>query len=228
MPPQALEIPSVEESVYRLLRRDITRLALAPGERLFLEGLAARYGVSMTPIRQALRRLEAEGLVVSVPRRGARVAPLTVAELEEIQLVRLGLEPFLARHGAEACTDDAVAEMAERREEMERAHARGDLEAYLTTFWSVRDACYRCAGRPRLERALADQRARVERYVLFLCADVEAAAKLRQHPDRLIDAARARDGAAAEASTREALLWVLTELGRMLDESDAPGEEAIA
>jgi DNA-binding GntR family transcriptional regulator len=223
-----LEIPSVEESVYRLLRRDITRLALAPDERLFLEGLSARYGVSMTPIRQALRRLEAEGLVASVPHRGARVAPLTIGELEEIQLLRLGVEPFLARHGAERATDDALAEMAAEREAMERAHDRGDLEAYLGTFWSVRDACYRCAERPRLERVLADQRARVERYVLFLCADVEAASKLRQHPDRLIDAARARDGAAAEASTREALLWVLSELGRMLDESAAPAEEATA
>ena len=106
MPPQALESRPSRNPFYRLLAAPTSRrLALAPGDRLFLEGLAARYGVSMTPIRQALRRLEAEGLVVSVPRRGARVAPLTVAELEEIQLVRLGLEPFLARHGAEACTD---------------------------------------------------------------------------------------------------------------------------
>lgn len=228
MPPQALEIPSVEEAVYRLLRRDITRLTLAPGERLFLAGLAERYGVSMTPVRQALRRLEAEGLVVSVPHRGARVSSLTVDELEEIQLLRLGLEPFLARAGAEACTDEALAEMEARREDMERAYARGDLEAYLDTFWGVRDPCYRCASRPRLERLLADQRARVERYILFLCADVEAAAKLRRHPDRLLDAARAHDGDAAEASTRDALLWVLGELTRMLGENGELAEEATA
>jgi DNA-binding GntR family transcriptional regulator len=107
--------------------------------------------------------------------------------------------------------------MVERRAEMESAYRRGDLDAYLASFWKFRDACYRCAERPRLERALADQRLRAERYVLFLCRDVEAAAQLRQHPDRLLEACRRRDGDAAEASTRAALLSVLDELKTMLD-----------
>ena len=94
------------------------------------------------------------------------------------------------------------------------------LGSYLGTFWSFRDACYGCAGRPRLLRALADQRLRVERYVLFLCRDVEAAAQIRHHPDRLLAACRRRDGADAESSTREALLWVLDQLKAMLDDAE--------
>jgi DNA-binding GntR family transcriptional regulator len=198
-------------------------LRLVPDERLRLEELAARLGVSLTPVRHALRRLESDGLVVSLPRRGARVASLSVSELEEIQALRLGLECFLARHGAERCTDDALAEMAARRVEMEDAYRRGDLEAYLDSFWTFRDACYRCAERPRLTRALAAQRLRVERYVLFLCRDVEAAAELRHHPDRLLEACRARDGEAAEQVTRAALLWVLDRLKERLDDSERAG-----
>src|SRR5436309_5755563 len=116
-----LELLSVEDGVYRALRAEIGRLELAPGRRLPLEELAARFQVSLTPVRHALRRLESEGLVVSVRRRGSRVAPLSVEELEEIQAIRLGLETFLARHGAEQITDGALAEMTRAREEMERA-----------------------------------------------------------------------------------------------------------
>ena len=224
--PTPLEISSVEDGVYRSLRLEIGRLELAPGQRLPLEELAARFRVSLTPVRHALRRLESEGLVVSLPRRGSRVAPLSVDELEEIQALRLGLETVLARRGAEAITDAALAEMTAARDEMERAFRAGDLDSYLASFWSLRDACYRCAGRPRLERALQDQRVRVERYVLTLCRDPEAFADLRRGPDTLLEACRARDGEAAEEATRDALLWVLAELQRMLDNAEAASAEA--
>jgi DNA-binding GntR family transcriptional regulator len=224
IPPGALEISSVEDGVYRALRSEIGRLELAPGQRLPLEELAGRFQVSPTPVRHALRRLESEGLVVSLPRRGSRVAPLSVEELEEIQAVRLGLETFLARRGAEAITEEALAEMTAARDEIERAYRDGDLDAYLTSFWLLRDACYSCAGRPRLERALQDQRVRVERYILTLCRDPEAFADLRRGPDTLLEACRSRDGEAAEGATRDALHWVLAELQRMLENDRASAE----
>jgi DNA-binding GntR family transcriptional regulator len=222
--PTPLEISSVEDGVYRALRDAIGRLELAPGERLRLEDLAGRFQVSLTPVRHALRRLESEGLVINVPRRGSRVASLSVDELEEIQALRLGLESFLARLGAERITGEALAEMTAARDEMEQAFRAGDLDAYLASFWSLRDACYHCAGRPRLERALQDQRVRVERYVLTLCRDPEAFADLRRGPDTLLEACRAHDGAAAEAATRDALQWVLAELQRMLENDRASAE----
>lgn len=212
---------SVEDGVYRRLREEIAALRLAPGERLPLEELAGRYRVSLTPVRHALRRLESEGLVVSIRHRGARVAPLSVEELEEIQAIRLGLETFLSRRGAERCTEAALVEMARRREEMEEAYRRADLDAYIASFWLLRDACYRCGERPRLQRALGDQRLRVERYVRHLCRDQEAFALLRRGPDTLLEACRARDGQAAEAATRDALLWVLHEFQQMLDAGQA-------
>jgi DNA-binding GntR family transcriptional regulator len=219
-----LEILSVEDGVYRALREEIGRLQLAPGERLRLEELADRFQVSLTPVRHTLRRLESEGLVVSERRRGSRVAPLSVEEIEEIQAIRLGLESFLARYGAERCTEEALNEMRAAREELERAFRAGDLDAYISSFWSLRDACYRRAGRPRLARALEDQRIRVERYIRFLCRDPEAFAELRRGPDTLLDACRARDGAAAETATRDALLYVLDRLQRLLDDRSQTAE----
>jgi DNA-binding GntR family transcriptional regulator len=214
LPATPLHIASVEDIVYTALRREIGTLVREPGERLPLEDLAARFGVSLTPVRHALRRLESEGLVVSLPRRGSRVAPLSVDELEEIQAIRLGLETTLARKGAETCTDAALADMEEARLEMETTFRAGDLVAYIRSFWSLRDACYACAERPRLMRALDDQRIRVERYVLHLCRDPEAFAALRRGRPR--GACRARDGEAAERATRDALEWVLESLTPML------------
>jgi DNA-binding GntR family transcriptional regulator len=144
------------------------------------------------------------------------VARLSLEELEEIQAIRLGLETRLARYGAERCTDEALAEMVAARAEMERAYESADLDAYISSFWSLRDACYRCAERPRLQRALEDQRIRVERYVLTLCRDPEAFAQLRRGPDTLLEACRRRDGEEAEAVTREALLRLLHDLQHML------------
>jgi DNA-binding GntR family transcriptional regulator len=181
-----------------------------------------RLDVSLTPVRHALRRLESEGLVVSIPRRGSRVASLSVDELEEIQALRLGLETFLARAGVERITHGALAAMQAARDEMEHAFRAGDLDAYLGSFWSLRDACYACAERPRLLRALEDQRIRVERYILYLCRDPEAFAALRRGPDTLLEACRARDGEAAERATRDALVWVLAELQRMLGQEEEP------
>lgn len=221
-PVSPLALVSVEDSVYRILREEIGRLDLPPGARLRLEEVAGRLDVSLTPVRHALRRLESEGLVVSIPRRGSRVAPLSVEELEEIQALRLGLETFLARAGAERITDGALAAMEVARDEMERAFRAGDLDAYLSSFWSLRDACYACAERPRLLRALEDQRIRVERYILYLCRDPEAFAALRRGPDTLLEACRARDGEAAERATRDALVWVLAELQRMLGQTEEP------
>ena len=74
--------------------------------------------------------------------------------------------------------------------------------------------------RPRLLRALEDQRIRVERYILYLCRDPEAFAALRRGPDTLLEACRARDGEAAEEATRDALVWVLAELQRMLGDME--------
>jgi DNA-binding GntR family transcriptional regulator len=224
---EPLEIPSVEDGVYRAIRQEIGQLRLVPGERLLLEELAERFQVSLTPVRHALRRLESEGLVVTIRRRGSRVAPLSVEELEEIQALRLGLETTLARHGAERCTDATLADMVAARSDMERAYEAADLEAYIDSFWSLRDACYRCAERPRLEHALEDQRIRVQRYVLTLCRDPEAFAQLRRGPDTLLEACRSRDGDEAEAATRDALRYVLDELQGMLDTA-SPTETTVS
>lgn len=212
---------SVEDAVYQRLREEIATLRLRPGERLTLGPLAERYGVSMTPVRHALRRLEGDGLVVTIRHRGSHVAPLSVEELEEVQAIRVGLEGLLSYHGAAAMTEDALTEMEHARGRLELAFRESDVDGYIAAFWEFRDACYCLAARPRAMRTLRDLRLRVERYVKHLCRDPLALAQLRRGPDRLLEACRKRDPDAAEAATREALLWVLQEFSDDLDRDAA-------
>jgi DNA-binding GntR family transcriptional regulator len=89
------------------IQEDILHGVLRPGERLFQEHLSARYGVSRTPLREAIQRLEAQGLVRKLPNRAVVVRRLTAAELGEIYAVRAQLEGYAAAQAAER-HDDAM------------------------------------------------------------------------------------------------------------------------
>ncbi len=209
-------IQSTEDAVYTTLREAIVHLDLEPGKKLGLIELARQFGVSPTPIRQALRLLQRDGLVVTAPRRGARVAELTHEELEEIQCLRLGIETRLARLGAEHCTTEALGEMEHLLTQVERAHERGDFEGDMAAQWALRDLCYRCAKKPRLLTIVHDQRRRAERYLRFIWADRDVFGESGGYQIQLVRACSAGDGEAAEACTRGALLWTLDCVSEML------------
>lgn len=82
----------LREIVFRTLRQAIIQGEFQPGERLMEETLAKKLGVSRTPVREAIRMLELEGLVVMIPRRGAEVAKITVKDLRDALEVRMDLE----------------------------------------------------------------------------------------------------------------------------------------
>jgi DNA-binding GntR family transcriptional regulator len=156
-------------------------------------------------------------LVVLAPRRGARVAPLTFDELEEIQAVRLGVEPLLAGYAARACLPKTLAAMERRLAEIDGAMRERHLDHYLEAYREFRDNCYSGAGKPGLHRVVREQRRRVERYLRFLCDNVEALEVSRNHQDSLLQACFTRNSEAAEAATREALWWTLGRLASLLD-----------
>ncbi len=107
----ALDSASLRERVYLALRNALITGELAPGQRLRDQALAARLGVSRTPVREALQRLEDEGLVETAPRSLTRVAPLDALAAREAFPVVAALHALAARHGAAHLSDDDIAEM---------------------------------------------------------------------------------------------------------------------
>lgn len=194
---------STEDHVHAILRDEIEH-GLAPGTPLRLSVIAERLGVSTMPVRAALKRLEGDGLVRVMARRGTVVAPLELDDIEEIQAIRWGIEGLAARIGAEAVTDGAVEEMRRHLERIGAAATAHDTDAYLAATYDLEDTCYRAAGRPRLLETVRHYRRAALRYVR---AVVGVHGALEVTPaQRFFDAAAARDGARTEALIQEQIV----------------------
>ena len=146
------------ERVADSLRDRILHGELLAGSRLGEAELAERLGVSRTPVREALSRLAAEGLVEIVPNRGARVATWTVAELEGVFDLRASLEPQLTAYAvpnAAPADADELEELAVRMVAVGSPGPRQDLDALVPLNRAFHDRLIALAGHPTLATALA-------------------------------------------------------------------------
>ncbi|MFN8623634.1 MAG: GntR family transcriptional regulator [Chloroflexota bacterium] len=206
-----------EDLVYAQLRADIEH-GLQPGTPLRLSAIAARMGVSTMPVRAALKRLESDGLVRQVPRRGTVVAPLELDDIEEIQAIRWGIEGLAARIGAEAVGPDDVAAMRGHLDRLRAAAAAGDADTYLAATYDLEDACYAAAGRPRLLETVRHYRRAAQRYVRVVIG-VHGALEVPP-AERFYEAAAAGDGARTEALIQQQILRLFGIIAdRMADRS---------
>jgi DNA-binding GntR family transcriptional regulator len=164
MEPPRIRVRTAEDQVYEGLREQILG-GLEPGLALRPAAIAPRFGVSPMPVRAALVRLENEGLVRILPRRGTVVAPLEPDDLQEIVATRRGLEGLAARIGAINAGSETVHTMAEALNRLEVAADTVDLEAYLDAEHEIEDALFGAAHRPRLLRLVRHFRRAAERYV---------------------------------------------------------------
>jgi DNA-binding GntR family transcriptional regulator len=150
--------PTSAERALDTLREVILRGELPAGARLGEVELAERLGVSRTPVREALSRLAAEGLVQLAPNRGARVATWSVDELEGVFELRALLEPQVAALAVEAAGAgdlDELEGLAVRMEAIGRPGAGQDLDALVPLNRAFHDRLVALAGHPALAAALA-------------------------------------------------------------------------
>lgn len=139
--------------ISRALADRIIAGTIGPGERLRQDHVAAEFGASHVPVREAFRRLEAQGLVVSLPRRGVRVAGFSLAEIREVAQMRAALEVLALRHAAPHLTP-AILEQAEE------ATRAGDRAATVQEWEEANRQFHRLiiapCGMPRLLRSIDD------------------------------------------------------------------------
>jgi DNA-binding GntR family transcriptional regulator len=118
---------SKADLVYRRLSAAILDGTMRPLSRLNADEIARRLGVSKIPVREALQRLEIQGLVTTAQHSGASVAPLSRTEVEGIRYARLALDGQVARLAAERASDDGIARIRAIQERMRGAASREDL-----------------------------------------------------------------------------------------------------
>lgn len=121
-------MPSKSDLVYEQIRAAIFDGRLKPGDRLNADGIGRELHVSKIPVREALKRLEAAGVIVQEPFMGARVARISPREWRGVFLIRIELEGLAARLAAESISEADVAELRTIHHEMESLHAAGELE----------------------------------------------------------------------------------------------------
>ncbi len=200
------------EHALEALRRAIVSGELRPGQRVAQEEVAELLGVSIAPVREALRVLEQEGQVSYYPRRGYFVTELAIEDLEEIYELRALLEERAARHGLPLLDDAGLERMGTAAAECAQAAAHGDVAAELQANRRFHFEILWSADRPhtmRLIRLLWDS---TEAYrAIYYNSPDERARSIEAH-DRILEAVHARDADALVAELdahREQALAVL-------------------
>ncbi len=144
----------LREVVFNTLRQAILKGELKPGERLMEIALAEKLGVSRTPIREAMRKLELEGLVVMIPRRGAQVANITEKDLNDVLEVRITLENMAIEKACANMTDKDVRKLELAAQDFQKSTAEGDLVKMAEADVNFHEAIYRAADNKRLMQVL--------------------------------------------------------------------------
>lgn len=200
------------------LRRAILRGEIEPGAWLRQTDLAEHYEVSRTPVREALRALDREGLVRLVPNHGAQVTPLSLETFEEIYALRSGIEGLAARTAAITATEGAHALLRSRITELKHVARSSPLPEYLDQEWRLRLTIYELTSRTNLVHTIRTLREAAERYLrLAYRLDADLQESFGFH-ERLVAAVIAGDGNAAEVINREALQWTLGKAWPVLSE----------
>lgn len=187
------------QDVYQQIIADIRTGKLRPGERLTETELALRFGLSRTPVREALRQLESDGLVCHTPRIGTTIRRLDYAEISELYEMRAVLEATAARLAARAASDVEIAELQAIHEAMQAAATPDELYLLNQQF----HAALHDAARNRF---LVSSVAAIRRNLLILGPstmqeDERAAAALREH-EAILAALKKRDAVEADSVMR--------------------------
>jgi len=147
---RAVRREQLSDEVAARLRTDIVTGTLRPGTFIRLDETAAALGVSITPVREALRTLRGEGMVQLEPHRGHVVVPLTRADIEDIFWLQATIAKELAATAAERITDTEIEELERRNDGLAAAVDRGDPEEVVAAEFAFHRAFNRATGRIKL------------------------------------------------------------------------------
>jgi len=209
-------IPPARETVgaaaYRLLRDGILQGHIPMGTRINELELATTWKVSRTPIRDALRRLEAEGLVQAVPGRGVVVPRISLGDADELYELREVLEARAARRAAERAPADLHARLSALIKAFGTALKQNDVDRLNAVDTDLHAAISAASGNGRLERSIDTLRAQVLQVRLRTMRQRGRATKSFREMAKLTAAIHSRNGTRAEAAMREHLASLRADL----------------
>ena len=193
----------LRDVVFNTLREAILKGDLQPGERLMELQLAAKLGVSRTPIREAIRMLEQEGLAITIPRKGAEVAKMTLKGMEDVLEIREALDELAVQLACARITEEQLSLLKDRKKEFEHSLKSGKLKAIAEADVKFHDVIYEATGNPKLVNLLNNLREQIYRYRVEYLKNAQNHPVLIREHEAIYQALIKRDRDAAMVSIRE-------------------------
>lgn len=193
----------LRDVVFNTLRQAILRGELKPGERLMEIQLANKLGVSRTPIREAIRKLELEGLVLMIPRRGAEVAEITEKNLRDVLEVREALEVLAVQLACDHITEEQVEEMKAAAEAFREVLDSDDVTKIAEADVHFHDVIAFATGNQKLIQILNNLREQMYRYRVEYLKEKEKYPQLLKEHEMLIEAIEAGEKEDADQIVRQ-------------------------
>ena len=207
---------SITEKVYHELRRMILNNSIAPGSWLRQDAITMQLRVSRTPVREALRSLNREGLVELVPNYGAKVSKLTIDEFEEIYAHRIGIEGLAVKRAVVKLSIEHLEKLEKMVDDLTPLVKTESLEEYLKNEWSFRFRLYSIGGRERFLAQILDFRERAERYLKYAYINENSIHDSFDHHIQLLKACKKFDVVQAEKIVQLSLNRTLEKAGPII------------
>ncbi len=183
----------LRDVVFQTLREAILKGELKPGERLMELQLASKLGVSRTPIREAIRMLEQEGLAVTVPRKGAEVAKMTEKNMEDVLQIREALDDLAVQTACDKMTEQQLVELTLAKKNFENAIQAGNLKKIVEFDVEFHDIIYEATDNPKLVAMLNNLREQIYRYRVEYLKEKENYPRLIKEHEAILNALKMKD-----------------------------------
>lgn len=193
----------LRDVVFNTLRQAILRGEMEPGERLMEIQLAQKLGVSRTPIREAIRKLELEGLVIMIPRKGAEVAHITEKDMRDVLEVRCTLEELAVELACKHVAPEYIAELRAANKIFESAIVSRDLMSIVDADVQFHDVIYSMTGNARLIQIINKLREQMYRYRLEYIKDARSHSILISEHEDIINKIEKNEVDAAKSVIRQ-------------------------
>lgn len=193
----------LRDVVFKTLRKAILKGQLQPGKRLMEIHLADALGVSRTPVREAIRKLELEGLVIMTPRKGAQVARISRKHLEDIVEVRRALEVLAVELACDRIDESALKELDEINQNFRDSLYISDPEQMAQINDNFHDIIFQAAGNEWLMQLMMKNRDQFYRYKIEHLKSRNSKELMVDEHQKIIDALRQRDTELACKTMRE-------------------------
>ena len=215
------EFPQIWELIAQDLKEDITRGELKPGQRLKIEEITARYGVSNTPVREAFRYLASQGFLESMPRKKVIVKEVTLKEIENIYAIHTVLEGLAAKLAAKNCGEKELEKLEDVYRRMEKYLQEDNIVKYIQADKEFHGSFIHFSGNEILVSMAENLSSRIARFrFMTLRFPRRAKESLNEHK-KILDALKGHEPEVAEKEVKSHILTSSEYLKKILKEGDS-------